>query len=368
MRSAKKLLCGILTIIICTSTMFVTSAAAAGQMYTDDNVIWLYRYGTVSDACIVDYNSNNQNTSIRGTLKIPSKIKGYTVTGIDTYGFASCLNLESVVIPDTVKAIKEGAFLNCTKLKSVTIPKTVTTIEKNAFMNCDNITDIYYNGTESDWAKITSDKLSNYAIFYNSGALHLTGGSGADSGSDTESGTYYDGTKIPNYKTITGRALTKKVTTGEATTYYYTYNKSELSKYMLRLLQESFLSDTEESNRTGTTVYNKGNDRVSLYVKSSAIVEVRCERLKPTHITVDHASYSSSHTFIVSAATTTPNCTVYAVIYDSKGNILNISRKALEIGSNTTISTKKTTKDATAKIFVWTNKLQPQSDPVVLDI
>lgn len=50
--------------------------------------------------------------------------------------FFSCVNLESVVLPDTLQTITQGACRGCSALKEVNIPSSVTTIEGTAFYNC----------------------------------------------------------------------------------------------------------------------------------------------------------------------------------------------------------------------------------------
>ena len=51
------------------------------------------------------------------------------------------------------------------------IPGSVTTIGDRAFYNCTNLTDIYYTGSEADWAQITigddNYDLTDATIHYN---------------------------------------------------------------------------------------------------------------------------------------------------------------------------------------------------------
>ncbi len=92
------------------------------------------------------------------------------VTGIEGSTFLSCYSLTELVIPEGVSSIGEAAFWYCTKLKSITIPASVTSI-KPAFMSCSSLTDVYYGGSEEQWARISIDAdnapLLNAAIHYN---------------------------------------------------------------------------------------------------------------------------------------------------------------------------------------------------------
>ena len=67
------------------------------------------------------------------------------VTSIDTYAFAVCNKLETVVIGDGVTHIAENAFAYCGSLKHVSIGKNVSVIESRAFFDCDKIETVYFN-------------------------------------------------------------------------------------------------------------------------------------------------------------------------------------------------------------------------------
>lgn len=54
---------------------------------------------------------------------------------IESYAFAGCTNLKSIVIPDSVKSIGFNAFLGCTHLGTISIPNSLTDIDRHAFQN-----------------------------------------------------------------------------------------------------------------------------------------------------------------------------------------------------------------------------------------
>ena len=68
------------------------------------------------------------------TLTIPD-----SVTRIQSYAFAYCMNLEEVNIPDSVVSIGERAFEGCESLKSVSLPSGLTEIEEFTFFLCYNL-------------------------------------------------------------------------------------------------------------------------------------------------------------------------------------------------------------------------------------
>ncbi len=62
-----------------------------------------------------------------------------SVVTIGFMSFASCYNLESVIIGKNVKKINSEAFAGCSSLKNVSIPESVTIIEDSAFEYCSSL-------------------------------------------------------------------------------------------------------------------------------------------------------------------------------------------------------------------------------------
>lgn len=73
-------------------------------------------------------------TSISGSYSIKENTKF-----IYKSAFAGCVNLTSIVIPDSVTSIGSYAFEDCTGLTSITIPDSVTFIGYEAFYNCTSL-------------------------------------------------------------------------------------------------------------------------------------------------------------------------------------------------------------------------------------
>lgn len=114
---------------------------------------YTYRFLSTNTIAITDYNGYDTEVTI------PSKIDGYTVTGVENMDTS---NVRKIVMPDTVTYIGESAFADssdgvpleevvlsknlktigpwafsgCFELKSIDIPESVTKIENGAFSGC----------------------------------------------------------------------------------------------------------------------------------------------------------------------------------------------------------------------------------------
>ncbi len=188
---------------------FAPKAEAAE--YTSGN--YIYGFNKNGDIVI-----RAANKSISGDVTLPSTLDGYNVVGITFNGFMDCdkitsitipnnvteigvnafmgcnglatvilpnaisviesgtfeccTNLSNIIIPDNVKTIGNSVFSACEKLTSVTIGNGVTSIGNWAFDDCCRLTDVYFNGTEEEWNKISiasyNDPLLNATIHFNS--------------------------------------------------------------------------------------------------------------------------------------------------------------------------------------------------------
>ena len=114
---------------------------------------YTYRFLTENTIAITDYNGYDTEVTI------PSKIDGYTVTGVENMDTSSIkkilmpdtvtyigecafgdyddsVPLEEIVLSKNLKTIGQSAFRNCYSLKSIDIPDSVTEIEDRAFLSC----------------------------------------------------------------------------------------------------------------------------------------------------------------------------------------------------------------------------------------
>ena len=70
--------------------------------------------------------------------------------------------ITELVIPDGVTTITASAFYNVDSLTSVVIPDSVTSIGSSAFSGCTSLKDVFYTGSEEDWAKISIGSSNSY--------------------------------------------------------------------------------------------------------------------------------------------------------------------------------------------------------------
>ena len=75
--------------------------------------------------------------------------------------FVECINLETIILPESVTSIGSYAFYNCTNLAKIVIPKSVTSIGNSAFLGCQSLAETYFNGTKEEFTAILSDNYSN---------------------------------------------------------------------------------------------------------------------------------------------------------------------------------------------------------------
>ncbi len=113
-----------------------------------------------SGSTATSYTMPNSVTKIdeyafQDSTKLTSVNLSTNITKIPQYAFSGCSSLASIVIPEGVSEIDNNAFEICTGLKSVTFPSTITGIWSNSFLKCLFITDVYYCGTEEDWANVS---------------------------------------------------------------------------------------------------------------------------------------------------------------------------------------------------------------------
>jgi len=84
-----------------------------------------------------------------------------SVQSIGKEAFSACYALTSITIPKGVTTIGKSTFWYCKALQSVTLPKSLERVSDNAFVYCSALTDVFYEGTASDWNAVTISSTGN---------------------------------------------------------------------------------------------------------------------------------------------------------------------------------------------------------------
>ena len=84
-----------------------------------------------------------------------------SVQSIGKEAFSACYALTSITIPKGVTTIEKSTFWYCDHLQSVTLPKSMESVGDNAFVYCSALTDVFYEGTASDWNAVTISSTGN---------------------------------------------------------------------------------------------------------------------------------------------------------------------------------------------------------------
>ena len=114
-------------------------------------------------------------------VRLDGVVIGDSVKSVGNYAFYNCINLSQVKMGKRVETVGSHAFDGCKNITSVTIQNDLKTVNQYAFYDCGNLEDVYYTGSETQWARITiysyNECLVNATIHYNYGNAEGTAGS-----------------------------------------------------------------------------------------------------------------------------------------------------------------------------------------------
>lgn len=177
-------------------------------------------------------------------ITVPAKLGNVKVTVIGESAFSG-VTATSVVLPEGVKRIDDYGFFGCKNLKSITLPKTMERIWYRAFSMCKSLTDVYYNGTKEQWAKVTvlnGEDMGNQELF--DAAFHY--GTSADCANNKHS---YKSTVTKATITSNGKIVKKCSVCGKTTT-------TTVAKASSIKLSRNIFTTNGNVQRPSVTVYD----------------------------------------------------------------------------------------------------------------
>ena len=126
--------------------------------------IWLRAFYNCQNLTDIYVHGDNENyKSVDGVL--------YTKDGKTLIAYPAGKTESEFTVCSGVNTIESYAFYACYNLEKITIPTSVKEIGGYAFYGCSSLTDVYYTGTEEEWAAISinssNDYLTNATIHYN---------------------------------------------------------------------------------------------------------------------------------------------------------------------------------------------------------
>ena len=264
--------------------------------------------GYVFENCIslteIKVASTNSNfTSVDGILydKDKTTIKcypagkkneNYTINdGVMHIGFEAfeyCINLKSVIIPNSVKSIEAYAFIGCTNLRSVTIPDSVTQIGREAFENCKNLMSVTIPSSVENIYTLTFGyyydngykKIDNFKIYCYSG----TEGEeyAIDNGFD-----YVLLDKLPTLSKVTGVKLGGRA--ADALRINWSKN-ANADGYIVEMYQNGKWERVAKITNSNTTTYRKAG------LKAGTVYNFRVKAYKMYGSTAIYSEYSATVT------------------------------------------------------------------------
>ena len=244
-----------------------SGAEVAAQGTT--NTSGIYTYEVVNGKAVI----TDCDGYASGSITIPSKLGGYTVTEIDDDAFSMCSGITSVTIPDTVQRIGESAFYSCNKVTSVIIGNGVTSIEDCAFMRCSALTSLTIGNSVvsigsaafRSCIKLTSVSFPNsvqtigeYAFSFCSALSAVNIGSGV---TNIGEGAFYACNAVTAYSVHSGNSYYSSDSYG----VLYNKSKTQLIRYPVGNTRTSFTVPSGVTS-IGFSAFLSGKNLVSVTI------------------------------------------------------------------------------------------------------
>ena len=138
-----------------------------GEMtrYYSENAPWYPYIQEITSVHIGEGVTNVSADAFWQAVNLAEVLLPDSLVSIDQGAFSFCTSLTSIHIPENVKTIVDHAFWLC-EFTSITLPKGIASIE-GAFDGCYDLRDVYYCGTENEWASVTGkDTLTDIELHF----------------------------------------------------------------------------------------------------------------------------------------------------------------------------------------------------------
>lgn len=139
MKRTKQLLAGLLAVMMLTLTVALCVPTAAAASVLDS--------GTIEGSNLTWSIDSEGTLIISGTGQMPDY--AYYSRQFPWESYSS--KIKTVILENGVTILEREAFSGCTALEALYIPKSMITIYQDACHWCENLTDIYYEGSKSEW-------------------------------------------------------------------------------------------------------------------------------------------------------------------------------------------------------------------------
>ena len=279
----------------CTSLASVTIPSSVAEIggYVFENCISLTEIkvaSTNSNFASVDGILYNKDKTTIKCYPAGKKNESYTINDgvmyIGSEAFEYCVNLKSVIIPNSVKSIEAYAFIGCANLRSVTIPDSVTLIEREAFENCQNLMSVtipssveyIYTLAFGYYYDNGYKKMDNFKVYCYSG----TEGEkyAIDNGFD-----YVLLDKLPTLSKVTGAKLAGRA--ADALRINWTKN-TNADGYIVEMYQNGKWARVAKITNSNTTTYRKAG------LKAGTVYKFRVKAYKMNDRTAVYSDYSAT--------------------------------------------------------------------------
>ena len=228
----------------------------AGEAFSGAEIENIYYNGGIADWCEIAFGDGSANP----------------LMSTENLYIGGKLIANDIEIPNTVKQIRNYAFIYHSSLKSVRIPASVKSIGEKSFLGCDVLTEVYFDGSLSDWCGIVFS--SSTSLLINAEKFYINNELVKDVVIPNTVKTI-KASAFESYEGLTSLIIPDSVTVIENSAFAYCSNLSsvEIGNNVVSIGQHAFSGTRLTSVKIPDSVKNLGN-----------VVFSRCEFLYSVEI------------------------------------------------------------------------------------